>query len=301
MHGRLKSLQKGTATVATLIALPVLGLIIGGAIQLGLLFEAKSTLNHAALQAARAGMVDNASQESLELGLARGLLPLFSPSKDLVGVGRTLVCEATPEVVVNGCIRIINPTVEAFSDFGEFVIGGKFQIPNDELYRLSTEVGSKSGVNVQDANLLKVFVTYGAPMRVPIVGQLIAATLLATGNYGEFEQGLLRKTRLPIVASATVRMQTPAFRNPLMMSRAELRNGQYCEAVDIPLVDGETEQCLIEKGATNAGAGSDCAACLFTRSRQACAKCGVAAGDVFSCFFPSVADTIKDIFNTKCS
>ena len=87
---RLAGRQRGVAMAATVIALPVLGIVIGGAIQLGLLFEAKATLNHAVLQAARAGMTNHAERETISTGLMRGLLPLYSPAPDIDSVRRKL-------------------------------------------------------------------------------------------------------------------------------------------------------------------------------------------------------------------
>ena len=241
MQHCLKRYQRGMSLAATIIALPVLGAIVGIAIQLGLAFQTKSTLNHAVLQAARAGSVDNASEQSLKLGLARGMLPLFSPPEDLIGVGRTLVCEVTPEIITNSCIRIVNPTSEAFTDFGEND-GSGVKIPNDELHRLSTAIGASSGVNVQDANLLKVYVEYGMPMRIPIVGPLIARIMLASGNFNGFKASQLAANRLPIVASATVRMQSPLIQNRLMLTRDTIETGEYCNtAVGLSIA---TLQCI---------------------------------------------------------
>lgn len=296
---RLAWKQRGASLATTIIALPVLGALVGGAIQLGLLFEAKSTLNHAVLIAARAGMVDGASEESMQLGLARGLLPLFSPTEDLLDVGNTLVCEVTPDILSNACIRIINPTREAFADFAEEVDGVE-QIPNDELHRLPNTVGGQSGVNVQDANLLKVYVEYGVPMRIPIIGPLFSQTLLRTGQFTGFQQSQLRQNRLPIIASATVRMQSPAVENDVMLSRAEILSGEFCAA---PSVSDGVAACLIEKGAGTAGAALSCGVFYASRfkNKKARNECAVGAIDVITCFVPELEPLIDDIqFALRC-
>lgn len=212
--------QRGAAMIETIVALPVLWLVIGGAIELGLLFQAKATLNHATLQAARAGMVNHASPSALQEGLARGLLPLYSPPSSTTGVQQTLISKVLPDVQTHSRIRILNPTQEAFTDFG-VIEDGQLELPNDELHRAPPTTGDLSNVNVQDANLLKVEVVYGAPLRVPFVAELITRTLnLAnTSQFDAFEQGLLASGRLPILATATVRMQSPARPNALMVSR----------------------------------------------------------------------------------
>ena len=280
--------QRGVSLVETLIAIPVLWLIIGGAIELGLLFEAKATLNHAVLQAARAGMVNNASPTSMNDGLSRGLLPLYSPPSNLAGVAETLSERVLPDVLPNTCMRIINPTREAFNDFQEIIIGAKIVIPNDELHRQPTALGANSGINLQDANLLKVYVTYGAPLRIPIVGPLIAQTLLLSGKFDGFERALLEQERLPIVASATVRAQTPIQSSSLIASRQEVLEGPLCTSnllSNIPLISEEAEKCLLEASLSNPEVAVDCVACVRSRgfNPKACLKCGSSILDFAKC------------------
>lgn len=211
--------QRGVAMAEAIVAIPVLWLVIGLAIELAFLFEAKSALNHAALQSARAGMVSNAEPAALINGLSRGLLPLYSPEPGLAATAQTLAADVLPDVLVFSRIRILNPTRAAFNDFGETIDGDR-QIPNDELHRRSTAAGGSSGINVQDANLLKIEVTYGVETRVPGLGTLLAETILLfnRGQLDAFEIGLLETGRLPVLSTATVRMQTPAKINALMIA-----------------------------------------------------------------------------------
>jgi len=214
--------QRGIALAETIVAIPILWLVIGLAIELAVLFETKAALNHATLQSARAGMVANSEPAALVNGLARGLLPLYSPSPGLAGAAETLATEVLPDVLAFSRIRILNPTRAAFSDFGE-VIDGDRQIPNDELHRRSTGTGSASGINIQDANLLKVEVTYGAETRVPGLGVLLTQIILQlnAAQLDAFERALLESGRLPVLSTATVRMQTPAKINDLMIGNAD--------------------------------------------------------------------------------
>ena len=107
----------------------------------------------------------------------------------------------------------------------EFSLGRA--LPNSGLEQRSAAVGS-SGVNVQDANLLKVYAVYGAPMIVPLVGPLISEALSASGDFEPFERQLLARNRLPIIASATVHMQSRLIGNDFVVSRAELAGGPLC-------------------------------------------------------------------------
>ena len=82
--------QYGAAIVEATIALPVLLVVTLAVIQFGFVYQAKATLNHAALQAARAGAVSNATPAALRRGLAQGLAPLSSPDASLQGVAESV-------------------------------------------------------------------------------------------------------------------------------------------------------------------------------------------------------------------
>lgn len=220
--GHFGARERGAAIVETIIALPILIVVILGAIQFGLAYEAKATLNHASLQAARSGAVGNADPEAIRRGLARGLVPLYSPGSSLEGVARTLG-RVNADVLSDARIRILNPTREAFADFAEDVNGVR-EIPNDRLYARSTASGPRSDINIQDANLLRIQVTYGYELKVPLINWFVSRLLLASGSMDAFERQLLRRSRLPIAATATVRMQSPARESGLVVARAELPN-----------------------------------------------------------------------------
>src|SRR5688500_4519742 len=107
--------QRGAAIAETLIVMPVLVMVILGAVQAALVYQAKATRNPAVLQAARSGAVNNADINSIRAGLARGLLPLYSPQPSIGGIARTLATEVAPDVATSS-IRILNPTREALTD-----------------------------------------------------------------------------------------------------------------------------------------------------------------------------------------
>lgn len=214
---------QGMAIVESLIALPILLAVIFGIIQFALIYEAKATLNHAALLAARAGAVDHAQPAAIASGLARGLVPLYSPDPNYAGYASALG-RISAAIATDARVRILNPTQEAFADFSEEVDGVR-EIPNDRLHARSTSVGPQSGLNIQDANLLRVQITYGHELKVPLVNWFISRSLLAfrgASGYDAFEQQLLRRTRLPIIATATVRMHTPARMSEWVVARSEL-------------------------------------------------------------------------------
>ena len=217
--------QRGVSLVETVIMLPVLMLIGLGIVQYALVYEAKSSLNYATLLSARAGALDHARPEALRVGFAKGLAPLYSPAEGEQGmleaqrkVGQDILDEYVH-------FAIINPTTDAFGDFAEDLdlTGQVNDIPNLDLHSFPDTVGRGSGVNIQDANLLKVHITYGTRLLVPFVGPMTASIAQAFTD-DPIRLRMLRAGRLPITASATVRMQNFATRNTLMLSRNQVES-----------------------------------------------------------------------------
>lgn len=173
----------GQAMIEFVIIIPVLLLLIFGAVQIAFIYSAKTTLNYATFQAARVAATNNATYSSLRRGLVRGMAPLFTSSSELGslkddiamgidsgGTRRDAVFE------VDNFTRIIrvNPTTAMLdvSGFGELV-DGKVVMPNDNLmYRSARKV---DGVTIQDANLLKVRVQYCYKLMVPLVNKIIGS------------------------------------------------------------------------------------------------------------------------------
>jgi len=241
---RLRCRERGVAIAETVIALPILLALILGIIQFALIYEAKATLNHATLLAARAGAVDHAQPQAILSGLARGLVPLYSPDSSFQGYQLTLA-RVTAAVAGDARVRILNPTQEAFADFSEEVEGVR-EIPNDRLHVRSTALGTQSGLNIQDANLLRVQVMYGYELNVPLVNWFITRTLLAFDSdhaYDAFERQLLQRTRLPILSTSTVRMHTPARMSDLVVAGADLPDIQRFDAGSAPPdIEDESEE-----------------------------------------------------------
>nr|WP_298722408.1 TadE/TadG family type IV pilus assembly protein [uncultured Steroidobacter sp.] len=212
--------QRGAAIAEATIALPLLLVVILALIQFGFVYQAKATLNHAALQAARAGAVSNGTPAAIRRGLAQGLAPLTSPDASLGGVAESVV-RLEGELLSDARIRILNPTREAFDDFAVETDGGR-ELPNDRLHVRDSRPGASGGLNIQDANLLRVEVTYGYELKVPLINGFVSRVLGMRREGDAFHQQLLRRNRLPITATATVRMQSPLRFSELLVSRADL-------------------------------------------------------------------------------
>jgi hypothetical protein len=152
--------------------LPSLLLIVFGIIQFSLIFQANSILRHAAFIGARQGALSNGKMESIKDGVASAMTPLFMRVNSPSGAGITDLARARMISTIEifnphtASIEILSPTSEAFAEHNNGVA-----IPNDNLmYRPTTVLG---GVSVQDANLLKIRVSYCFKLVVPFVNKLI--------------------------------------------------------------------------------------------------------------------------------
>lgn len=219
----------GASMVEFIIVLPILLLLCLGILQFGLLYQAKSTLDYAALQAARAGALNNGKSAAMKSGLARGLTPLYARTASLAGQQQALLA-SNLDLMKPGSyqIDVINPTSAAMQDFGrtgEYADANVQQIPNDTLMFRNTTPGSSSGLTIQDANLLKIRVTYCYEMYVPFANRTIFSLMnkindiYSTGSPG-MEIPLAPNAcymlstaegtwRIPLESEAIVRMQTP--------------------------------------------------------------------------------------------
>ncbi|WP_239483063.1 TadE family protein [Paraburkholderia sp. C35] len=146
-------------------------------VQMVLLYQAKSTLDVAVLEAAREGAVNHGSMNAMQAGLARGLAPLYARSADATGAQAALL--AAQRATADGAsIDILSPTAAMMRDFARphlYAAEGTThdEIPNDTLMYRDTTHGAESGVNVQDANLLKLRVRYCFDLVVPVANKVL--------------------------------------------------------------------------------------------------------------------------------
>ncbi|WP_049724071.1 TadE/TadG family type IV pilus assembly protein [Gilvimarinus polysaccharolyticus] len=177
--------SRGQAMVEFIIIIPVLLLLIFGAIQIAFIYSAKTTLNYATFQAARVAATNNGTYSSLRRGLIRGMAPLFTSNASLGdmrddisagvesgGTRRDAIYE------VDNFTRFIriNPTSAMINagGFGEPTADGIIALPNDNLMYRPSNV-TVDDVNIQDANLLKIRVQYCYKLMVPLVNRIIGS------------------------------------------------------------------------------------------------------------------------------
>lgn len=198
--------QRGQSITEFLIAMVGFGLLLLGMLQAILLYRAKATVDYAALEAARAGALHGVDMGQMQKGFARGITPLFATataSPSAAGTAQAYLA-AYPAVLTSTTIKVLSPNTGSFDDFKEAQYDGTMAIPNDTLNFRSATVGSRGGLSVQDANILKIQVTFKFPLIVPIIDRIL-------GTFDVARSAVDGHTvySLPIVASAMVRMQSP--------------------------------------------------------------------------------------------
>ncbi|MGY0505787.1 TadE/TadG family type IV pilus assembly protein [Luteimonas sp. e5] len=222
--------QRGQSATEFLVVVPVLLLLILGIVQMVLLYRAKATLDYAALEAARAGAVHGARMDEMHKGLKQGLMPLYTTSKGAAGLAKARLALEQDFLLHKPRIEVISPTRAAWNDHRERQHDGRWALPNDNLAFRSRSVGSASGMNVQDANILKIKVTYEYPLIVPFVDRVLAGlsrvirsdslippTELTADNSlkRNWSPWSSATFRLPIESTAIVRMQSPIHEGAL--------------------------------------------------------------------------------------
>jgi TadE-like protein len=229
--------QSGMTVVEFALVIPIALLVVFGIVQLGLMYSAKEIVNAGAFGAARAGAFQNAQLDKMTQAMTRGLIPFYQDTtqrNDASRLSQALSSAQQDTDCSSGSgdcflkVELLNPSPAAFEDFGitSSAADGHTFIPNDNLeIRPHSVKGPKSGLSIQDANALKVKVTYGYEMKVPFMKSVIGAVMcgidngvkaFGSGNTANVVGGddctnFYSKGRIPIVTYATVQMQTPAW------------------------------------------------------------------------------------------
>lgn len=178
--------QAGQAMSEFIVIAPLLLFFCFATIQFVLLYQAKSTLDTATLEAAREGAVAHGSMRAMQAGLTRGLAPLHAREASGDGVTAALR-QAQAEVASFSVITIVSPSREMIEDFARprfYAEEGisHDEIPNDTLIYRNAAGGARSQVDIQDANLLKIRVHYCYDMYVPLVNKVLYFAVNVIGN-----------------------------------------------------------------------------------------------------------------------
>lgn len=206
----------GQSMVELIIAVPVLMFMILAVVQFVLLYRVKTTLDYATLMAARAGAVTGVNRGEMSKAYLKGMLPLLTRRESMQEL-QAAYMRGWTQIIPHTRIEVISPTRAAWNEFKERQFNGRDALPNDTLAYRSDAVGA-SGVNVQDANLLKIRIVYDAPLIVPFMGLVLGGKSEYLKMSALEKADLVRNPiltrltgRFPVESSAIVRMQSPIY------------------------------------------------------------------------------------------
>jgi len=218
--------QRGATMVEFAIVSPIALLIVMGLVQLGLMFTARQLLNQATFVAARAGAVHNAQVSAMQDALKAAMVPFYQnafTTDSATRISDALSAARNDLTADNITIEVLNPNGDVFTDFGLQDAAGHRYIPNDSLeFRDYGVRGDASGLTIQEANTLKIRVTYAYPIKVPLMQYVFSSVMCGTdtgidvwgrggGTPSSDCANYYSRRRMPIVAYATVQMQSPAW------------------------------------------------------------------------------------------
>ncbi len=288
--------QRGASTIEFIIVAPVLAMLGLGTIQAGLVYHGNTILNYATFETARTGAVNHALKPAMLNELGTRLAPLRGGDGSAEKAAEAIALSRLELSLQNDVfthIEILNPTQEAFEHFKvRSRETGVDVIPNSHLRHQSTRIDDASGVNLSDANLLKIRVTHGFDLQVPLVSRLVGAVMSqvdpAHAHY--YVAG-----KMPLTSVATVRMQSEVHGDDLRSAsappasvREDLENTALVDedatAVSNELVEA-TESSLDDGDGAGAASGDDTSAGLV----------GCESGFGSDPFLPVVSETSCDI------
>ena len=220
--------EHGATLVEFVIAAPLVLFILLVLMQYALLFHAKSQLNYATFEAARAGTVANARPAAIRAAFERAMTGYHGG-----GTTTAELAAARAKALVEAPfarIEILSPTRESFDDYHSPALAARMGaawrvIPNTNLAHLHCPIDrpacnhdparNASGQTLQDANLLKLRISYGIPMikQIPLAGPFMvrALAVLDPADGDAFRASLIADGRIPVVAHTVMRMQSPAI------------------------------------------------------------------------------------------
>lgn len=238
--------QSGASITEFLLAAPIVAMIGLTTAQAGLIYHGKTTLNYATFEAARTGAVNHAQVAMMREELGVRLAPVQGGDGTME---RAVQAMARSTIAVQDRLatrlEVINPTPAAFDDWGiNSAEVHQRVIPNAHLRHRDHQVGSRSGLSLRDANLLKVKVTYGLDMKVPIVRDLIALAMIEVDPKNAH---YYRRHQFPLTAVATVRMQSDAWENEILAATADPA-GSSTPSGTLPVITPPDTENLVPVG-----------------------------------------------------
>lgn len=146
-----RSRQAGAGLVESIIVFPTLLFMVLAMMQAAMVFYARSNVNYASYEAARAATVNNASAASINLAFQRALLPYYGGGRTNTELVATV--EKVAEDFRNTAVRveILSPSQESFTDYNSPLLQTRWNtsaavIPNVGIDALAVFVAVFLGV-----------------------------------------------------------------------------------------------------------------------------------------------------------
>lgn len=249
--------QRGVSLVEFAVVGPILTLIGLTLVQYGMLFFAKSQINHASFLAARAGSTGNASLDKVRQSYGVALAPLYGGGKSPAELAQAQALAAA-DVAAFARIELLNPTRESFDDWHSAALQARLKetrrvIPNAHQdlpqdsgggNRSQNHVGASSGQTIGDANVLKLRVTHGYEMKVPVVAGIYRAYLnWMDPKTDAFHTRLIADGRVPVVTAVTLEMQSDPIEDKTVSSPGQGNGGQPQDPGSTPPSHGAPPTC----------------------------------------------------------
>ena len=216
--------QRGSAMIEFAVVGPLLTLIGTIILQYAMMFNAKNLVNHASFMAARAGTMQNANLGSVQAAYAKALIPLYGGGRNTAELIQAY-SKAQVDLAGNAKIELLNPTKESFEDWNDPALQAKYgarAIPNaGQSFKNPADIKSNSGQNIQDANLIKLKITHGYELKVPLAGTMIQFMMNTMDNNKDaFATAMYSQRRIPLVTNVTMQMQSDAVEpsNPISVA-----------------------------------------------------------------------------------
>jgi hypothetical protein len=205
--------SRGAATIEFyIVALFALLPLCLGTVQMALLMVENHHIDHATFLAARHGAVKNGDMAEIRRAFALAASPLFVSSGTPLDRGNvvprvaTAYAAATADIAAYARVRLLTPDQLARSDFA-LHRDGRQVIPNDALEYRSTVRGRRSGISIQEANVLRIEVNYCRPLIVPFAGPMLLATLRML-DHDLWHQRCYAAGRVPVRSEGVAPMQS---------------------------------------------------------------------------------------------
>lgn len=204
--------QGGSGSAEFVVAVPVL-LLIGLLIwQWALILQARQVVDFAVREAARSGAVGHAEPEAIEQGLISGLVPLWVNAQALGSRDESLTSSALKFAAASqqGWLswRQVTPTRQSFEDWavprassaGRSGDSAPPEIPIDNpvwrsrnaepasgvaLTETGERVGQASGHTFREAGILRIELSVGVPLVVPLAGRFISWAARSLNGCGD--------------------------------------------------------------------------------------------------------------------